>query len=75
MLLTLEQYEILKGTSEHQKRGIAPMYAKLWDIRIFVNGGVGKVGVPYKMDPRFSDQQKQKILTGMQEIEDETCIR
>ena len=73
MLLTLEQYEILKGTSEHQKRGIAPTYANLWDIP--VNGEVGKVGVPYKMDPRFSEQQKQKILTGMQEIEDETCIR
>ena len=65
MLLTPEQYGTLNGTEDHHTRGIAPIWARLWDIP--VNGQKGKVGVPYKIDPEFSNQQREKILNGMKE--------
>lgn len=68
MMLTQQQLDALNGI-----RGIAPTWAKLWNDT--VQGEPGKVGVPYSLSDNFTEQQKQKILDGMLEIEDNTCIK
>ena len=68
-MLTQKQFDMLTGNY----RGISPIWAGLWDIP--VNGEPGKVGVPYLIHPNFSNPQKDKILKGMEEIEEHSCIR
>ena len=88
MLLTLEQYDILRGAKNVSGRSIGCNDAPLWDAP--VNGeehlwgkcyGNSKcVGVPYKLYPEgdqraFTTQQLQKIQIAIDEIELNTCIR
>ena len=54
-------------------RGVAITHTALWDET--VDGEPGKIGVPYKINDTFTSQQKKRILAGMKEIEDATCIR
>ena len=54
-------------------RGVAITDVELWDGK--VDGEPGKIGIPYKINDTFTSQQKQRILAGMKEIEDASCIR
>ena len=75
MIMTGEQVRSFNGTGEFYKnvRGIAPDWAKLWNISVY--GEPGKVGVPYMLSPKFTDPQKEKFLKAMQEIEEKSCVR
>ena len=53
-------------------RGIAPWYAKKWNIK--VPDEPTKIGVPYVIDEVFSGRE-QTIRNAMDEIEANSCIR
>ena len=73
MLLTPAQVKMLNGSSSFHTRGLAPKLATMWHLPL--PDEPGKVAVPYKIDSRFSTEQQDKIFGGMQEIEQNSCIR
>ena len=73
MLLTPAQIKVLNGSSSFHTRGLAPKLATMWHFPM--PDEPGKVAVPYKIDSRFSTEQQEKIFGGMQEIEQNSCIR
>ena len=74
MLLTPSQVKLLNATGSLKTRGIASKLAKLWTLPAPGDDG-GKIGIPYKIDSRFSPEQQGKILEGLADIEENTCIR
>ena len=73
MILTQEQIDIINGGKEAEDRGIAPSWAKHWNFKDKYKPG--KVIVPYKLDYKFSDVQKNWIKRALKEIEAVSCIR
>ena len=74
MLLTPSQVKLMNASGSFKTRGIASKLAELWTLPATGDDG-GKIGIPYKIDSRFSPEQQGKILEGMADIEENTCIR
>ena len=73
MILTRDQIDIINGGMEAEDRGIAPSWAKHWNFKD--ENKPGKIIVPYRLDYKFSNIQKNWIKRALKEIEAVSCIR
>ena len=70
-MFTQEQVKVVNG--EYYIRSIAPIWALNWTAN--ADSKPGTVGIPYRIDQKFTDSQVLKILNAMKEIQDNSCIR
>lgn len=73
MILTQDQIDIINGKKEVEDRGIAPNWAKHWNFKDASKPGM--VIVPFKLDYKFSYEEKNWIRKALKEIEAVSCIR
>ena len=74
IILTPEQIEILQGQQDAEDRGIATVWAPLWDYKD--ESQPGMVIIPYRIkNDSFTSTHKELIRQALRDIEEVSCLR